>query len=348
MASSAASQISFSGLNIEYYNLALVAQTFFFVASDIFDSRRGLKTRMDHVLFVSTLLMYTLSAAYWVYSVVLGADRMHNYIKDVLNPADISDDHTPVTKWNPLFNSLVLVNYVCSDAVVVWRAWIIASMPASRNYRKYLHITCFFLVLTFFSVTGTIVFQIIGVIEFPRHRIPDTNYLTYGTNVLQTMNLVFSLISNLIATGILAAIAFEYRKMLGAALAEDKKSIKILTLVAESGVLYCISTVTTMVVSLIRLPAGGTLGDLYTPVNIQIAGAYPPVVLLLVSMQNSLNETAILDSTPLRSILLVVQRSRLARQSCHSAVGTVHFVRNPDLSRTDGIELGMRTEGTMG
>ncbi|KAJ7037307.1 hypothetical protein C8F04DRAFT_1232725 [Mycena alexandri] len=340
-------QISFSGLNVEYYNLALVAQTFFFgtysvliVLSTRILLRRGLKTPMQHVLFVGTLLMYTLSAAYWAYSVALSADRMHNYTKDVLTPADFSDDHTPVTKWNPLFNSLVLVNYVCSDAVVVWRAWIIASTPASRNYRKYLYITCFFLVLTFFSVTGTIVFQIIGVIEFPLHRMPDNSYLTYGTNVLQTMNLVFSLISNLIATAIVATMVFRHRKMLRAALAEDKKiTVKILTLLAESGALYCISTVTTMIAGLIRLPVAGTLGDLYTPVNIQIAGAYPSVVLIIWSMQN---ETAILDSTPLRSILFPVQRSGSARQSHRSAVGTVHSARNPDLSRTDGTELGSR------
>ncbi|KAJ7688842.1 hypothetical protein B0H17DRAFT_1202709 [Mycena rosella] len=280
MASSVANQISFSGLNIEYYDLALVAQTFFFGTYSVLivlSTRmllRGLKTRMDHVLFVIPLLMYTLSAAYWAYSVALGADRMRNYIKDVLSPADFSGDHTPVTKWNPLFNSLVLVNYVCSDAVVVWRAWIIASTLASRNYRKYLYITCFFLVLTFFSVTGTIVFQIIGVVEFPLYPIPPNSYLTYGTNVLQTMNLVFSLISNLIATAILAVAAFRHRKILRAALAEDKKSTKsekILMLLVESGALYCISTGITMVAGLIRLPAAGTLGDLYTPVNIQIA-----------------------------------------------------------------------------
>ncbi|KAJ6543272.1 hypothetical protein DFH09DRAFT_1368040 [Mycena vulgaris] len=255
---------------------------------------RGLKTRMDHFFFVSLLLMYTLSAAYWAYSVALGADRMHNYIKDVLSPADFSDDHTPVAKWSPLFNSLVLVNYVCSDAVVVWRAWIIASTPAYRNHRKYLYITFFFLVLTF------------CVIDFPLHQIPDNSYLTYGTNVLQTMNLVFSLISNLIATAIVAATAFQHRENLRPAFEESTTSEKVLKLMVESGALYCISPVTTMVAALIRLPAGGALGDLYTPVNIQIAGAYPPVVLLLLSMQNSLNETTILDSIHLRLIPLAV------------------------------------------
>jgi hypothetical protein len=62
---------------------------------------------------------------------------------------------------------------------------------------------------------------------------------------------------------------------------------------------------------LVRLPDGGTLGDLYTPVNIQIAvrisskipnafltsanfqGIYPLLVLLLVNQQRSLNDNTV-------------------------------------------------------
>ncbi|KAJ7737994.1 hypothetical protein B0H16DRAFT_1762086, partial [Mycena metata] len=309
MASSVAKHIAFSGLNIEYSNSAFVVQSFFFgiysvlvVLSTRIRLRRGVKTRMDHLLFFGPLLMYTLSTAYWLYSVALSADRIRNFVKDVNSGADYSSDHTPVAKWDPLFNSLVLVNYVCSDAVVVWRAWIIASTE-SRNYRRFLYIACFFLVLTFF----------IGVIEFPVHPVPKSSYLTYGTNVLQTMNLTFSLISNLIATAIVAAITFRHRKLCSASFATDNstKSGRILTLLVESGVLYCMTMVTTMVSGLIRIPAG-TLGDLLTPVNIQIAGAYPSIVLLLGSRQHSLNKTTILN-----------------------------------LSKIDGIELGVRPEGTM-
>ncbi|KAK0243188.1 hypothetical protein EDD85DRAFT_319644 [Armillaria nabsnona] len=49
---------------------------------------------------------------------------------------------------------------------------------------------------------------------------------------------------------------------------------------------------TVLIATLIRLPYG-TLGDVYTPVNIQFAGIYPTIVLLLVSRQGALNETVI-------------------------------------------------------
>ncbi|KAK0230369.1 hypothetical protein IW262DRAFT_1453287 [Armillaria fumosa] len=67
---------------------------------------------------------------------------------------------------------------------------------------------------------------------------------------------------------------------------------RIFTLLVESGIIYCFSGLTVLVTSLIRLPYG-TLGDVYTPVNIQFAGIYPTIVLLLVSRQDALNETVI-------------------------------------------------------
>jgi len=53
--------------------------------------------------------------------------------------------------------------------------------------------------------------------------------------------------------------------------------------------------------SLIRLPYG-TLGDLYTPLNVQIAGAYPTIVLLLVSSQRSLTDATQFSDVPSRPI----------------------------------------------
>lgn len=41
--------------------------------------------------------------------------------------------------------------------------------------------------------------------------------------------------------------------------------------------------------TLIRLPFG-TLGDIYTPVNVQIAGIYPTIVLLIVGLQMTIQD----------------------------------------------------------
>ncbi|KAJ7141445.1 hypothetical protein C8R44DRAFT_659177, partial [Mycena epipterygia] len=149
--SPSATQIASTGQYLIYIVLGLVVQTFFFGVYTVLIGlstrmllKRGLKTRSNKVMFTITLFMYLLSAAYWAYSVADVVDRMRNYIDDLQNPLNHSATHDKVTKWSPLFNAIVLVNYILSDAVVVWRAWILCS----RNHRKYLCITMFFLALT--------------------------------------------------------------------------------------------------------------------------------------------------------------------------------------------------------
>lgn len=52
--------------------------------------------------------------------------------------------------------------------------------------------------------------------------------------------------------------------------------------------------------TVIRLPIG-TLGDLYTPVNAQLAGIYPIVVLLLVNQDRSLDKTIFVNSVAMHA-----------------------------------------------
>ncbi|KAJ7497650.1 hypothetical protein FB451DRAFT_1018148, partial [Mycena latifolia] len=108
--------------------------------------KRGLKTRIDQVMFFITMFMYLLSAAFYAYSIANVVDRMQIYIHTPRSPLSIDFDyfHDALTKWSGLFNAVVLVYYVISDPVVVWRAHIVFE----RNHRKYLWITIGFLVLT--------------------------------------------------------------------------------------------------------------------------------------------------------------------------------------------------------
>ncbi|KAJ7693335.1 hypothetical protein B0H17DRAFT_1059787 [Mycena rosella] len=346
-------QITSGGHYLIYVVVGLVVQTFFFgiytvlmVLSTRMLMKRGLKTRAHKVTFAMTIFMYFLSAAYWIYSIADVVDRMKVYISDLLNPVNFSAGHDTVTKWSPLFNALVLVNYIISDSVVVWRAWILSL----RNYRKYLAVTMFFLVVTTVSVTCTIIFRIIAVVQFPWVKLPSSSYLIQGINILQMSNLGMSLLSNLSATIVVGATLFHHRQRIRAAFSDNKKSTKadqILTLLVESGVLYSISGVIVLVASVIKLPEG-TLGDLYTPVHTQIAGAYPSVVLLLVSMQRSLNETTFLNtfeaSAPSRPIEFRTGDANPAGRSRAAPALSIQFARNPQLSGISGTELGSQIE----
>ncbi|KAJ7141396.1 hypothetical protein C8R44DRAFT_693227 [Mycena epipterygia] len=151
-------QIASTEQYIIYIVLGLVVQTFFFgvytvliVLSTQMLLKRGLKTRSNKVMFTITVFMYLLSAAYWAYSVADVVDRMRNCINYPQNSFHCSaGPYDAVNKWSPLFNAIVLVNYIISDAVVVWRAWILC-----LNHRKYLCIMIFFWALT----AGTCIFR---------------------------------------------------------------------------------------------------------------------------------------------------------------------------------------------
>ncbi|KAJ6594233.1 hypothetical protein B0H19DRAFT_54622 [Mycena capillaripes] len=349
MASPTPAMIKDTGKGLIYDVVSLALQAFFFGLYTVVTAlatrmllKRGLKTRSQHALFFLTIITYLLSTAYWAYSVADVVDRMRVFINDVQNPSNYNASHDEVTKWSPLFNALVLVNYIFSDAVVVWRAWIICL----RSYRKYLWFTIAFLVLTAISIICIIIFRIIALVEVPYAQLPNGSYLRKGIDILQISAIGCSLISNLSATVVVGATAWEYRRSIRAAFADNTKSTtanQILMLVVESGLLYCISGLTVLISSLIRLPHG-TLGDIYTPINVQIAAAYPPVVLLLISTQRPLNETTFLGtfqgSTRSGPLQFDSSRANSGEQTGAPTI-SLHFARNPDLSRT---ELGSEGE----
>ncbi|KAJ6498943.1 hypothetical protein C8R45DRAFT_980443 [Mycena sanguinolenta] len=322
-----------TGLALTLDVIGIVLQTLFFgiytvlvILSSRMLLKRGLKSRANRVMFIMTLSAYFLSTAYWAYSLADIVDRMTTFIRElqVPNPSNLSvaDD---LLKWSPLFNAVLLINYIFSDVVVVWRAWIISW----RNYRKYLCVTIGFLVLTALCVAGVIVFRVITQVVGRNGQLPQSfNYLVEGINILQISILSFSLISNISATAVVGATAWRHRRSIRAAFADKKntKANQILTLMVESGILYCISGLTVLISSLVRLPHG-TLGDIYTPINVQFAGAYPSVVLLLVSTQRSLDETFLDTSEGLPPPQSGNTKSNRG--------GSVMQFRNPEFSRIE-------------
>ncbi|KAJ7130815.1 hypothetical protein C8R43DRAFT_662980 [Mycena crocata] len=339
---SSSGEVSLS-VKTPYFIFGLVVQTFFFggytvlmLLSTRMLLKRGLRRRANMVMSIVTISMYLLATAYWAYSVADVVSRVQLFIQYSQLPASAhSKESTPITKWYALFNALVLVNYIFSDGIVVWRAWVICS----HTHRTLLRIPIVFLIFTAVSIIATIPVRIASMInpEFGAGLV-----LTSIINVLQLANLALSLISNLFATGIVGITAWRHRQKIRAAFRERSKSDQILTLLLESGILYCISGLTTLVASLIRLPYG-TLGDIYTPVNVQIAGAYAPIILLMVSNQSSFNETNFLGTIPVVSGRV---KFTPGSQNRHTAISTMHFAQSAgDQSVESGTQPMARVEG---
>ncbi|KAJ6521921.1 hypothetical protein DFH09DRAFT_1047655 [Mycena vulgaris] len=323
------------GRTLMYFSFTLVVQTFFFgaytvliVLSTRILLKRGLKTQSNKALFIVGLFMYTLTTAYWCYSVADVASRMQTYIDPENHISSV------VNKPYNLFNALVLINYVLSDSVVCWRAWVICS----RDHRKYLYIPIGFLLITAMSITATIALRIA---DLAKPGFSATSDFVSAINILQVSNVGTSFISNITSTGLIGATAWRHRQQIKDAFRKTTKANRILLLLLESGVFYCLSGLTVVVAMLIRMPRG-TFGDIYIAVNIQFAGAYAPVVLLLVRNQTSLGDTdfmgSISDVPPAGTV-----RFGASAGHVRTVLSTIHFATHSEPQR-NSFESGNTSE----
>ncbi|KAJ6594299.1 hypothetical protein B0H19DRAFT_1366199 [Mycena capillaripes] len=294
----AAASFSSTGDSAMYVVFGLVAQTFVFglytlliCLSTRMLLKRGLKALANWVLLLIILFMYLLSTAYLAYTIVYAVALLRARI-DAPSESPISD-YEAIAKWSPVINAVAMLNFLLSDGVVIWRAWVICQ----HRMRRYIWVTIGFLVLTSMAVFTMIGFRIVAFVQFPDNGLNKIISLTPGLDILQLSSWTLSLVSNLSATAVVAVTAWRHRRIMHNAFTEKEftsNSDRILGLIVEIGVFYCLSTLITLLSSLLQLPHG-TLGDLYGPISIQIAGAYPPVVILLVGMNRSFSETTFLD-----------------------------------------------------
>ncbi|KAF7321784.1 hypothetical protein MKEN_00700200 [Mycena kentingensis (nom. inval.)] len=297
MAQQPAVDFKSAGENVVTFTVGTLIQTFFFGVYTLlvwFSTRmllsRKLKSRVARVMFAITVFMYALAAFYQIYSIANVVDRIRSLTALGKNPSVKQGDHTSVTKWSPLFNAVMLSNYVISDGVVVWRAWVLCQ----QNHRKFLWVTVFFGVMTALSVLLVIIFRVIGTIISPIDNLPTDRGIGRGIDCLQVLAVFLSLLSNLTALAATSVTAWNHWKSIRSAFSHSGASAvrtnRILLLVVETGVLYCFSALVSLLCVLIRLPYG-TMGDIYFPISVQVAGAYPSVVLLLVSTKKSLSDS---------------------------------------------------------
>ncbi|KAH8103609.1 hypothetical protein BXZ70DRAFT_742410 [Cristinia sonorae] len=245
--------------------------------------KKGLKTKSRRFLFGMTLAMYAYATLYMVMSTA----NLILFIKGWFLDIEARGPHGDAIQ---LFSAIGLINYVLTDGVVVWRAWVLCR-DDSRNG---LMVSLGFLALACLSVTSTIAIRI-GLFVATKGQL--NKHLSRAIDITQVANLVFSLLTNFTATSIVALKAWRHRRFFTEMRVRDSKthSSRIMALLIESGFFYCISLITVLVATVIRLPVG-TFGDLYTPVNVQLAGIYPIVVLLLVNHERSLDHTMFVNS----------------------------------------------------
>ncbi|EEB92435.1 hypothetical protein MPER_09054 [Moniliophthora perniciosa FA553] len=244
--------------------------------------------------------MFLFSTVYWALKIRVLMELLM-YLDKIPTPASSAEapkKPTGIRSTSSVENivgAIVLINYLLTDGVVLWRAWVLCGLESKRLLR----ISLFFLVWCTLTVTCTIALRL--SLELTSSEAPKFKTLTRAIDVCQVGNQIASFSTNFIATLIIALKAWRYRRMVLPELwAVGKKKgtggERVLVLLVESGLFYCVSGVVVLVASLIRLRVG-TLGTIYTPVHVQIAGIYPIIVVLLVNQGKSLDQTVFCDTT---------------------------------------------------
>ncbi|EIM91554.1 uncharacterized protein STEHIDRAFT_108082 [Stereum hirsutum FP-91666 SS1] len=197
--------------------------------------RRGFKRRATLCMAFLTLLMLGTSTAYLASSIVTAVT---GYFTS--SPQDIFFRSGTAQLFLPA------VNYIASDAIVLWRAWALCTTIGSRQA----HIILIPSALLLGSFVAIIVSIICEVSQgYPLFITFDPDMATNGLFA----SWVLSLATNIAATCIIRFKAWNHRKFVSANLTQRDgklKSERILAVIVESGLLYCIFWFVLLVINL--------------------------------------------------------------------------------------------------
>ncbi|KAI0084064.1 hypothetical protein BDY19DRAFT_998035 [Irpex rosettiformis] len=235
---------------------------------------RGFKKKSNTIIFAVTIVAFVLSTCNWI------ATTATFIVKIISIP---SGDYAGIATAARLnFNAIILVNLLFADGVVIWRMKVLC-----QNYFswKVLALPLVLLVITSLSVIATIGIRMYDTIV-PTSNIPHDR-LTKAVNFSQVTTLVFSLATNMVATSIITRWAWfhwQNTRVFGSILQLNRVPI----LLVESGAIYCLSSAITLISFLIRLgPLDCTLGDIFSPVQSNLAGIYPVLTMILVNLHST-------------------------------------------------------------
>ncbi|KAF9258502.1 hypothetical protein L218DRAFT_934712 [Marasmius fiardii PR-910] len=287
-----------AGLTMLYYAVGLICQTFVYgtyvllITLSTFSMIKNgpLKTPIRKFIFSMSLFAFLNSTLFLIFKTIRFVKYFYgSFILDPPLPPPMTD---PVNRGEIIISAICIINYVLSDCTVVWRAWVLCRV----DYKHLLYIPLFFLFLFTGTCIATIVIRFAAEFTRPSPSAPENPIFRRSINICQFANLVFSLVINVTATVIVAFKAWRHRRWIKEDLnlghGKRTRGEKVLILLVETGLLYCLGWIMLLLFSIIPIPTGGTLGALYTPIHVQIAGMYPVIVLFLVSRGMSLEQTS--------------------------------------------------------
>jgi len=278
-----------AGFILEYSLIGIAIESIFYgilVTLYIFSTRilvrKGLYKSSYRGMLIVTSIMFAASTSYWGVSLAITVknirDLLINHVDaSIAERFDIAN--TSVLNLYLAEVYLPMVNYLLSDAVVVWRAWTL--WPHKKR---------FLFPLPIFLLFGSFVTMLIVGAMKVRAKSHDSDELEIALSDTQIVSWSLSLGTNFFATALIAWKTWVFRKNITQHIGESDGRMrveKVLSLLVESGVLYCFTQIALVVSWFVPLPnTTAWASDTFGAAAVQLAAIYPTVIIVLVSLNN--------------------------------------------------------------
>ncbi|RDB27855.1 hypothetical protein Hypma_002307 [Hypsizygus marmoreus] len=266
------------------------AFTLLFGMSTVSIIRQGIQRRPQLNMFIVTTLSFTIATLYLGAQIAAMSTTVHTFLISNVDPPLPAKVDRYRWKVFPLNLIIVWANElvpIFSDAVIIWRSWVIFE----RQKRAMIGPLVLWLgtIATAFAYLG---------LSSSYEGVQNLNTSSVQ-QYLFTANIALSLATNATATMLIGYRLWMHRKSVAGILGPTTTVLNILVILVESGVLYCLLQLVTLIMSI--APDGGTGGvpgsaewvaaQIFSAAYFEISAMYAVVIIVLVNARRSITDT---------------------------------------------------------
>ncbi|KAJ7196702.1 hypothetical protein GGX14DRAFT_672365 [Mycena pura] len=321
------------GLDVTQDAIGIIIETIFMSVYGVFFAlalysicRKVVKSLGSFVMLCVVVYLYAASFVLWALDItqwfmVAQSLFLDNPNIPLPNRRDVANDRTAI--FATPMEALFMFNMLVGDTVVIWRAWVLYQHPLSVMW-----VPCLMLAMSFF-------FNVIDIMCLMGFGFTEQTAVAGGGAVCRHAELVswaFSLVTNASCTILIGYKAWQLRQMKKSLHIHSDRSSrrltadKILSLLVESGFIYCFFLLTQLVlfVPLSRFNASIYLYESFGPMGNQISGMYPTLIIVIVNFHQTIWEESVESVTTIlkRESEFVTTKLR-QRSGQHHAPGQV-------------------------
>ncbi|THV05911.1 hypothetical protein K435DRAFT_960934 [Dendrothele bispora CBS 962.96] len=299
----------------------------------------GLRTARNKVILGVTCLLFGSSTVLLALNVAWAEIGVQKILMD--NPTGslvdkVDSSNASILRLGTPMEALFLLNMIVGDTVVIWRAYVIWSR---KKLVVVLPVICLLASLGF-AITDVVCLDAsVGAIK---SSIPTGERIcTWSEPIAWAL----SLLTNMISTALIAIQAWRLRRDLKNVFDDcipNKQTWRAIALLIESGFIYCVFWMCELILffDIPRTSQAFYAWQFFASIGDQISGIYPTAIIVIVSLQHTLDDTIATSKN------LAETQSRMLFNSVSGPTQNLSNSRNIEFPNSAGTELGRMNAST--